>query len=78
MATLTTHVHVTDDKGASHVFGPADEVPKWAQERITNPKAWAEAPSVERLTEPAPAAKAPVKRAAPRRRAAGSGTVRSE
>jgi hypothetical protein len=80
MATLNGNVHVTDDEGVTHVFGPADEVPTWAQERISNPKAWAEAPetTVSRLTEPAPAAKAPAKRAAPRRKAAGSGTVRSE
>jgi hypothetical protein len=80
MATLSGYVHVTDDKGAAHVFGPADDVPAWAQELITNPKAWAEAPepSVSRLTEPAPAAKAPAKRATPRRKAASGGTVRSD
>jgi hypothetical protein len=75
MATLATNVHVTDDKGVTHVFGPADEVPTWAQALITNPKAWAEAPSVKRLTEPDPPAKPAAKRAAPRRKAAGSGTV---
>ena len=75
MATLTTNVHVTDDKGVTHVFGPADEVPTWAQALITNPKAWAEAPSVERLTEPAQPAKPAAKRAAPRRKAGGSGSV---
>lgn len=78
MATLAANVHVTDDKGTAHVFGPADEVPTWAQERITNPKAWAEPPSVSRLTEPEPAKSAPAKRAAPRRKAAVSGTVRSQ
>ncbi|CAO0836165.1 hypothetical protein SMICM17S_07172 [Streptomyces microflavus] len=54
MAKLKTHVHVTDDNGAVHVFGPADEVPEWAQALITNPKAWLEPPSASRLTEPAP------------------------
>ncbi len=79
MATLATHVHVTDAEGLSHVFGPADEVPDWAQERITNPKAWAEAPperSVSRLTDPAPAKKsAPAKRTPARRKAADGGSV---
>ena len=76
MATLATNVHVTDADGVSHVFGPADEVPEWAQALIDNPKAWAEAPSpAKRLTEPTPVAKAPAKRAAPRRKAAASGSV---
>jgi hypothetical protein len=78
MATLATNVHVTDDEGTAHVFGPADEVPEWAQVRITNPKAWAEAPTVSRLTDPEPAKRAPAKRAAPRRKAADGGTVQSD
>lgn len=78
MATLNTVVHVTDEAGESHVFGPADEVPEWAQARITNPKAWDAAPSVSRLTEPPLATKAPVKRAAPRRKAGAGGTVQSD
>lgn len=73
MATLATIVHVTDGKGTAHVFGPADDVPEWAQALITNPKAWAEAPSVKRLAEPEPARRVPAKRAAPRRKAAGGG-----
>jgi hypothetical protein len=81
MVTLAAIVHVTDERGVTHVFGPADEVPEWAQECITNPKAWAVAPTAKRLSEPestpAPAPK-PAKRAAPRRKAGGSGTVRSE
>ena len=76
MAKLRTYVHVKDDKGQAHAFGPDDVVPEWAQELITNPKAWAEAPApVDRLTEPAPAVKAPAKRAAPRRKAAGGGST---
>lgn len=77
MASLVTHVHVTDAEGTAHVFGPADEVPEWAQALITNPKAWDEAPTAKRLAvaEPIPAPKAPVKRAAPRRKAAGSGST---
>lgn len=45
MARLVAYVHVQDAQGAMHVFGPADEVPEWAQERITNPKAWDKAPA---------------------------------
>jgi hypothetical protein len=79
MARLTNTVHVTDEQGVSHAFGPADEVPEWAQALVTNPKAWAEPPQpgthVSRLTEPVPAKKAPVKRASARRKAADGGTV---
>lgn len=81
MATLANLVHVTDADGVAHVFGPADEVPAWAVEQITNPKAWAEPPtSASRLTEsaPAPTVKAPAKRATPRRKAGSGGTVRGD
>lgn len=81
MATLATLVHVTDADGVGHVFGPADDVPAWAVDLITNPKAWAEAPeapSVSRLTETEPVKPAPAKRAAPRRKAASGGTVRGD
>lgn len=75
MAKLRTYVHVKDDKGQTHAFGPDDVVPEWAQALITNPKAWAEAPPVSRLMEPAPAPapakKAATKRAPARRKAAG-------
>lgn len=49
MRTLKTFVHVHDQAGITHVFGPGDEVPQWAQDAITNPKVWAEqsAPSSE-------------------------------
>ncbi len=50
MARLATHVHVHDEHGTLHVFGPADIVPEWAIERITNPKAWAQAPGCETET----------------------------
>lgn len=38
---LRNYVHVTDPETqqVKH-FGPEDEVPSWAQELITNPKAW--------------------------------------
>lgn len=70
MARLAAYVHVTDEEGRSHIFSPADEVPAWAASKITNPKAWVEAPvsSVSRLTELVPP-KPPAKRAAARRKA---------
>ncbi|GAA1064667.1 hypothetical protein [Streptomyces asiaticus] len=76
MATLNSNVHVTDAKGVTHVFGPADEVPTWAQALITNPKAWAEPPVIDEAPDsaPAPAKKAPAKRAPARRKAANGGT----
>lgn len=37
---LRTYVHVHDEDGQTHVFGPDDEVPAWAAKRITNPAAW--------------------------------------
>ncbi|MGI5404119.1 hypothetical protein ACQEVG_32655 [Streptomyces sp. CA-135486] len=82
MAKLATVVHVTDDEGVSHAFTPADEVPAWAASKITNPKAWAEAPetsSASRLAESPPVKKAaPAKRAPARRKAATGGTVQHD
>lgn len=40
MAELTSTVHVHDEHGVAHAFGPGDTVPKWAADKITNPKAW--------------------------------------
>lgn len=37
---LASTVHVVDDNGAAHVFGPGDEVPSWAEKKITNESAW--------------------------------------
>lgn len=37
---LATTVHVADDNGTMHVFGPGDEVPGWAEKAITNPDVW--------------------------------------
>lgn len=68
MARLANLVHVRDEKGQSVWLGPDDEVPAWAESKITNPKAWAELPSVSALTEPtADPDSAPAKRPAPRR-----------
>jgi hypothetical protein len=49
MANLISTVHVRDEHGTSHVFGPSsEEVPEWAQRLITNPAAWdGDAPSFE-------------------------------
>lgn len=69
MAKLRTYVHVRDDKGLTHAFGPDDVIPDWAQALITNPKAWAVPPSASRLTEAAPAS-APVKKAVAKRSSA--------
>lgn len=37
---LVGTVHVQDENGNDHAFGPDDEVPAWAAEKITNPGAW--------------------------------------
>jgi hypothetical protein len=47
MAKLNTYVHVHDEDGISHAFGPDDTVPDWAAKRITNRDVWAEAPAAE-------------------------------
>jgi hypothetical protein len=40
---LARIVHVTDPETFErHVFGPDDDVPKWAAAMITNSKAWAD------------------------------------
>lgn len=37
---LVCFVHVTDDEGVVHAFGPDDDVPGWAVAKITNPDVW--------------------------------------
>jgi hypothetical protein len=51
MAKLNTYVHVHDEDGISHAFGPDDTVPEWAEKAITNPDVWAEAPESDELPE---------------------------
>lgn len=46
MARLVRTVHLVDEQGRSHVFGPGSDVPEWAAKRITNPSAWANASAV--------------------------------
>lgn len=58
MARLATFVHVADSDGVTHVFGPDDEVPAWAAQAITNPKAWADPTGTEEGTSPGPRAAA--------------------
>jgi hypothetical protein len=67
LAKLRTYVHVADDEGQAHAFGPDDDLPAWAVEKITNPKAWAVPPAAT-APEPAPTP-APAKKAAPARKA---------
>lgn len=40
MAALNTYVHVRDEHGVNHVFGPEDKVPGWAVSQITNTAVW--------------------------------------
>ena len=37
---LVGTVHVQDEDGTDHAFGPDDTVPGWAAKKITNPLAW--------------------------------------
>lgn len=79
MPGLAGYVHVTDDDGVRHGFGPGDAVPDWAAARITNPKAWADGapPAAAEQTDPdvddppapvkAAAKAAPAKRAGARK-----------
>lgn len=34
MSALVSHVHVFDDEGDTHVFGPEDDVPEWAARKM--------------------------------------------
>ena len=52
MAELNTFVHVADEDGVSHVFGPSDSVPGWAVEKITNPDVWVEEPDSDAPAKP--------------------------
>lgn len=49
---LVYSVHVVDDQGETHVFGPDSDVPGWAVKAITNPSAWGEDSDDERLAPP--------------------------
>jgi hypothetical protein len=55
MKKLATFVHVHDDEGNSHVFGPNDTVPGWAVKKITNPGVWADDPEAEADGDPSEA-----------------------
>jgi hypothetical protein len=60
MAGLKVHVHVLDDQGQTHIFGPADDVPDWAAKTITNPNVWDEAD--DKPAKPETQRKAPARR----------------
>lgn len=59
MPELAVTVYVHDELGEVHRFTPEDSVPVWAQKRITNPDAWATAPSMSGSTQAAEAAPEP-------------------
>lgn len=79
---LRTYVHVRDDMGAPHVFGPSDDVPSWAEATISNPAAWADgaslpsAPPAQARTEtqPTPQAQAAEQSGPPPQAGRGSST----
>jgi len=58
-AKIATTVHLTDDEGTAHTFGPESELPDWAVSKLAESwpadrdDLWAEAPKA--------AAKAPAK-----------------
>ncbi|GAA2774063.1 hypothetical protein [Saccharopolyspora taberi] len=45
MAKLAAYVHLVDDDGNPHRFGPGDTPPAWAADRIKNSKAWEQSPT---------------------------------
>ena len=65
MAKLNTYVHVQGDDGQMHVFGPDDDVPAWAAEKITNPGAWEQDKSEDKPAAPR-GDKAPARRRGPK------------
>ncbi len=67
---LNSYVHVTDEHGASHAFGPDDDVPGWARSAIRNDAVWADPDHVTDATpagENADAEDAPKRRGRPPR-----------
>lgn len=87
---LVRSVHVRDDMGVPHVFGPDDDVPSWAADKISNPAAWSDDASLPSAspdraresgprrteTQSAPAAQAaPAADEPPPRSGPGSGTA---
>ncbi len=41
---LNTFVHLGDEAGERHVFGPGDDLPGWAVDAIVNPDVWEDGP----------------------------------
>lgn len=52
MKKLAAFVHVADESGDVHQFGPGDDVPEWVARKVTNPLAWA---TEDGKSEPEPA-----------------------
>ncbi|MEU7972164.1 hypothetical protein AB0B48_08980 [Micromonospora sp. NPDC049089] len=49
---LNTFVHVADEHGAMHVFGPDRDPEPWAEKAITNPDVWEGAEQASTPAEP--------------------------
>lgn len=56
---LAAHVTVRGDNGQAVSFGPEDDLPRWASELITNPKAWDNSSPVD-TPEPQAPTEAPI------------------
>lgn len=51
---LASYVYVTNpETGAAATFGPDDDLPSWAEQAITNPKAWSDTDEAVALEESA-------------------------
>lgn len=57
-AKLAAYVTVRDENGTACLLGPDDDVPDWAEAKITNPAAWQASGSSTAGEELAPAPKA--------------------
>jgi len=44
---LRTFVHIQDEEGRTHLFGPDSDIPQWAADKIDNPKAWSGQPDAQ-------------------------------
>ena len=49
---LRTYVHVYDERGNAHAFGPGDKVPAWAAKQMGD-HVWEDSDESEREVEPA-------------------------
>jgi len=57
-AKLATTVHLTDDQGEAHVFGPDSDLPEWAESKLAESwpadreDLWAKAPAKRAAAKP--------------------------